>query len=195
MVERSAYIRMVGGSIPSARTRKEKSKSFGSPRGRPVEIKGDIENNLMNIKYLDLSKDEKELIDAAERVLANAYNPYGSQTKVGASARISSGEIVIGSSMANASSTVNLCAERVALAAANSIGHRDIIAMAIIGTDSDGVIENPIMPCGVCRQFMEEFLIINNKDIPIICSNSSKDIIIRTSFKELLPLPYEGNRQ
>lgn len=147
----------------------------------------------MNLKYEDLSADEKELLDAAEKGLANAYNPYNSQMRVGASARIGSGKIIIGSSMANASSSVNLCAERAVLSAANSAGHRDIKTMAIIGTDSDGVVENPVMPCGVCRQFMEEFLTMNGGDIPIICSNSSKDVIIKSSLKELFPLPYAGS--
>ncbi|MBI3638313.1 cytidine deaminase [Candidatus Wolfebacteria bacterium] len=147
----------------------------------------------MNLKYEDLSADEKELLNAAEKGLTNAYNPYNSQMRVGASVRVGSGEIIIGSSIANASSSVNLCAERAALAVANSAGHRDIKAVAIIGTDSDGVVENPIMPCGMCRQFMEEFLTMNGGDIPIICSNSAKDAIIKSSLKELLPLPYAGS--
>ena len=146
----------------------------------------------MNLKYKDLTKEEKELLDSAEKALANAYNPYNSQTRVGASVKTKTGEIIMGSSMANASSTVNLCAERVALASANAIGHRDIKAMAIIGTDSDGVVENPIMPCGVCRQFMEEYLTINGGDMEVICSNSAKDIVIRTSLKKLLPLSALG---
>ena len=48
------------------------------------------------------------------------------------------------------------------------------------------------MPCGICRQFMEEFM-PKNGDIEIICSNSSKDKIIKTSLKKLLPLPYLGS--
>ena len=147
----------------------------------------------MNLKYSDLTKEEKKVLDNAEKALGNAYNPYNSQTRVGAAVETKSGEIIIGSSMANTSSTVNLCAERVALASANALGHRDIKTIAIIGTDSDGVVENPIMPCGVCRQFMEEYLTINGGDMEVICSNSAKDIIIKTSLKKLLPLPYGGS--
>jgi len=40
---------------------------------------------------------------------------------------------------------------------------------------------------------MEEYITINGGDIQIICSNSSKDKIVRTSLKELLPLPYAGS--
>jgi cytidine deaminase len=124
--------------------------------------------------------------------LANAHNPYNSQTRVGAAVRIKTGEIVQGSSIANVSSTVNLCAERVAIGTANSLGLKGITALALIGTDSDGIVEDPIMPCGVCRQFMEEFM-PKNGDIEIICSNSAKDKIIKTSLKKLLPLPYANS--
>jgi cytidine deaminase len=145
------------------------------------------------MKFEELNKDEQELLNSAEKALANAYNPYNSQTRVGAAVRTKGGDVVIGSSIANASSTVNLCAERIAIANANTQGMRDITALALIGTDSDGVVENPVMPCGVCRQFMEEYLTMNGGDIEIICSNSAKDNIIKTSLKALLPLPYTAS--
>ena len=148
---------------------------------------------MKNIIYKDLNKDEKRLLDSAEKALVNAYNPYHSQGRVGAAVRAKSGEIILGSSIANASSTANLCAERIAFGNANSLGFRDLMALAMISTDNDGVVENPVMPCGICRQFMEEFLTINGGDIEIICSNSAKDKIIKTSLKKLLPLPYLGS--
>lgn len=148
---------------------------------------------MKDITYTSLSTENKKLLIEAERALSQAYNPYGTQTKVGAAVRTKSGKIIIGSSLANASSTVNLCAERVAIATANSLGYRDLEALAVIGTDIDGLIEKPVMPCGVCRQFMEEFITINGGDIEIICSNSTKDKIVQTSLKKLLPLPYSGS--
>lgn len=141
----------------------------------------------------ELSTEEKELLDSAEKALQEAYNPYNNQTRIGAAVRTSSGKIISGSNIANASSTVNLCAERATFARANAEGHRDIVSLAIIGTDSDGVVEDPVMPCGVCRQFMEEYVTMNGKDIDIISSNTKKDKIIKTSLKELLPLPYSGS--
>lgn len=148
---------------------------------------------MMNLTFNDLNNEEKELMGEAEKAITDAYNPYNSQARIGAAVKTKSNKIITGSNIANVSSTVNLCAERAAFAAANAEGHRDIVTLAIIGTDGDGVIEDPIMPCGVCRQFMEEYLTINGGDISIICSNSSKDKIIKTSLKELLPLPYAGS--
>ncbi len=148
---------------------------------------------MIELTYSNLNNEEKELLNSAEQALANAYNPYNSQTRVGAAVKVMTGEIVTGSSIATASSSVNLCAERVAIGTANSQGLHGILSIAIIGTDNDGVIENPVMPCGICRQFMEEFMPKDGGDIEIICSNSSKDKIIKTSLKELLPLPYNGS--
>jgi len=142
------------------------------------------------IKFKDLTKEEKKLLKSAEKAFANAHNPYNNQSRVGAAVLVKSGKIVIGSSIATSSSSVNLCAERIAIGTANSQGLKDITAIAIIGTDSDGVVENPVTPCGICRQFMEEFMPKDGGDIEIICSNSAKDKIIITSLKKLLPLPY-----
>lgn len=145
------------------------------------------------MKFEELNAEEQVLLNSAEKALANAYNPYNSQARVGAAVKMTTGEVVLGSSMANASSTVNLCAERAALSNANTQGLRGVISLAVIGTDNDGVVENPVMPCGVCRQFMEEYLTKEGNDIEIICSNSAKDKIVKTSLKQLLPLPYSGS--
>ncbi|MCX6712640.1 MAG: cytidine deaminase [Candidatus Vogelbacteria bacterium] len=143
-------------------------------------------------KFSDLAGEEQELLLAAEQELPDAYNPYNSGSRVGAAVRTAKGKIIGGASMANVSSTANLCAERVAIAAANTAGERDIVAIALIGTDADGVVENPVMPCGLCRQFIQEIVTETGHDIEIICSNSDKTKIIRTSLSELLPLPYIG---
>lgn len=143
--------------------------------------------------FESLTAEEKELLAAAESELSNAYNPYNEQTRVGAAVRAGDGTITGGASFANASSTANLCAERVAITAANSAGKRNILALAMIGTDDDGVVEEPVMPCGSCRQFMEEMATITGHDLAIVCSNTAKTKIVKTTLSELLPLPYTGS--
>ncbi len=83
---------------------------------------------MAEIKFTDLDKEEQKLLDEAGRALVNAYNPYNSQMRIGAAIKIKTGEIIIGSSLANVSSTVNLCAERVAIGTANTRGLREITA-------------------------------------------------------------------
>lgn len=158
-----------------------------------VPIKINYNNPMVTTHFEALNEEEKELFNEAEKALQYAYNPYNSRARVGAAVRTASGEIITGSSVGNVSSSINLCAERVALAAASARGQRNIKTIAIIGIDGDGIIENPVMPCGTCRQFMEEFLKTSGDDIEIICSNTKKDKIARTSFNELLPFPYSGS--
>ncbi len=88
------------------------------------------------------------MIDAAEGALDNAYNPYNSQVKVAAAVRAKDNTIVSGASFVNASSPSSICAERSAIITANSLGKRDIVAMAVIGK-KEGGIKNPIYPSAI----------------------------------------------
>ncbi len=148
---------------------------------------------MITTTFEKLSDEEKDLLAAAERATEHAYNPYNSKMRVGAAVRTATGKIITGSNIGNASSSANLCAERTALAAAGIQGERNIKTIAIIGIDHDGVVEEPVMPCGTCRQFMQEFLPTSGGDIDVICSNTKKDKIAKTSAGELLPFPYAGS--
>ena len=142
--------------------------------------------------YEKLPNEHKELIDAAEKALVNAYNPYSSsKIKVASAVRATSGEIITGACYVNSSSPSSICAERATIITANSLGKKDLQAMAIIGTKEKGII-NPVTPCGNCRQVMQEAVNISGRDLIVICSNSDKTKIMMTSVKELLPFPYVG---
>ncbi len=73
------------------------------------------------------------LIDAAREAAANAHAPY-SRFAVGAALLLEDGTIVPGTNFENASYGLSLCAETVALAAANTAGRlRDVVAIGVIG--------------------------------------------------------------
>lgn len=141
------------------------------------------------VKYKNLKPKEKKLLLSAERALKHAYNPY-SKSYVGAAVLTNNNAIISAASMANASSTVNLCAERCAIASANSHGHRHITMMALIARSDIHDFVEPITPCGVCRQFLYEIDMITEGDLIIICSNTKKTKIYRLTLEELLPYPY-----
>ena len=65
-----------------------------------------------------LNKEDIELLLAARNATKTAFAPY-SKFKVGAAARLSNGQIIIGSNQESASYPVGICAERTLL---NSIG-------------------------------------------------------------------------
>ncbi|MCA1727682.1 MAG: cytidine deaminase [Actinobacteria bacterium] len=98
----------------------------------------------------DLRARLEELLAAAKAARENAYAPY-SRFTVGAALLVGD-DIVTGSNVENASYSVAICAERVAGAHAVATGRRDFRAIAVAGPGDE-----PLTPCGVCRQFLNEF--------------------------------------
>ena len=92
-----------------------------------------------------------DLIEAARAARGHAYAPY-SKFAVGAALLTSSGDVITGANVENASYPVGMCAERTALFAAVATGHRAFDAIAIVGPE--GVA---LSPCGACRQALSEF--------------------------------------
>lgn len=94
---------------------------------------------------------DEELVRRAQAARERAYAPY-SKFHVGAALRAKDGTVFEGVNVENASYGVGLCAERSAVVSAVSAGYRDFDAIAIAGPP-----ETPTVPCGACRQFLNEF--------------------------------------
>ncbi len=92
----------------------------------------------------------KSLMRRAQEALVNSYSPY-SKLKVGAALLTEEGRIFTGVNIENASFSLTICAERVAVFKAVSEGYKKFKAIAI--TSDRG----KIMPCGACRQVLAEF--------------------------------------
>ncbi len=100
------------------------------------------------------SADERTTTVLRERAFAameRAYAPY-SRFRVGAALLGTDGSIAEGCNVENASYPVGMCAERTAVAAAVARGVRTFSTI-VIATEAD----EPTPPCGMCRQFLEEF--------------------------------------
>jgi len=101
------------------------------------------------------------------------------------------GTIIPGTNFENASYGLSLCAETVALAAANVAGRlRDVVAVGIVGgAIGPAGIEGdaPIYPCGRCRQILNEAAQLGDRDLIVYCA-SADGVIMRTHrLSELLP--------
>lgn len=120
---------------------------------------------------LDLAK---KLIKIAKGTLINAYSPY-SKLKVGAALLTNDGKIFTGVNIENASFSLTICAERVAVFKAISEGYKNFRAIAI--TSNKG----KIMPCGACRQVLVEF----SPEMEIIVGDENEIEIF--SLSALLP--------
>ncbi|MBI3200955.1 MAG: cytidine deaminase [Polyangiaceae bacterium] len=95
--------------------------------------------------------DLPELEALARGVMPRAHAPY-SRFHVGAAVRAASGLAYVGCNVENASFGATICAERNAIGAAIAAGEREIVAVAV-HTEA----ETPAMPCGICRQVIQEF--------------------------------------
>lgn len=120
--------------------------------------------------------DASKLIDAAKRARQAAYVPY-SHFAVGAAVQVND-QIISGCNVENASYGLSLCAERNAMFAAVAQGHQHFDAIAIVA-DTD----NPVSPCGACRQVMTEFMA---PDAPVFLTNLVGDVS-QTTVAQLLP--------
>jgi len=130
------------------------------------------------------------LIDHALEAAKNAHAPY-SKFGVGAALLLEDGTIIPGTNFENASYGLSLCAETVALAAANVAGRlKDVVAIGIVGgTIANGAIEGdtPIYPCGRCRQVLNEAADMGRRDIVIYCASADGAVMRRHLLSELLP--------
>jgi len=124
----------------------------------------------------NLTQPDLALLAFAREAQEKAYAPY-SMFRVGAAVYTADGEIFQGVNVENAAYPATTCAERAAVVAAVSAGHREITAVAVVG-DSDA----PTVPCGTCRQVLAEF----NPEMRVIMGGQSDDVMVMT-LDELLP--------
>jgi cytidine deaminase len=120
------------------------------------------------------------LVDAAREARERAIAPY-SGFRVGAALLTSSGDVIKGCNIENATYGLTTCAERVALLKALSEGHRTFARLAVVA-DTDA----PTPPCGPCRQLLWEYC----GDIPVVMANLSS-ITATLQLADLLPLPFD----
>ncbi len=99
-----------------------------------------------------MTPDPSDLLAAAVDARDHAYAPY-SHFSVGAALMTPDGRVFTGANVENASYGLSMCAERVAIYHALSVGVTGPFA-AVAVTGPDGILA---MPCGACRQVLHEF--------------------------------------
>lgn len=126
------------------------------------------------------SEMKEKLINIAEEARENAYAPY-SKFKVGAAVIAEDGKYYTGVNIENVSYGLTVCAERNAIFSAIAAGNRKIKAIAVIA-DTD----EPVTPCGACRQVIAEFC---EEDTQIIMANLKKEYK-SALIGDILPLSF-----
>lgn len=121
-----------------------------------------------------------DLVALAQQASENAYVPY-SQFPIGAAVVTKSGEVFQGCNIENISFGLSNCGERTAIFKAVSEGHRELEKIAVYGSTNE-----PVSPCGACRQVMAEFFEPSAK--VILISKNGKTV--EMTVEELLPYSF-----
>lgn len=133
-------------------------------------------------KYNNLIDDLK-LIQLASKARKLAYCPY-SNFSVGA-ALYTDGVVFLSGNIETASHTADVCAERGAFIKAISGGYKKFNKIAIMAGKVGYETSHNILPCGICLQFMADFV---DDDFEIITLNKTN--IEKYKLKDLLVKPF-----
>lgn len=120
-----------------------------------------------------------ELLEQALLVREKAYAPY-SKFKVGAAVRGGSGHIHTGCNVENASYGLTSCAERNAIYQAIAQGEQNLREILVLADTKE-----PVLPCGACRQVMQEF------GITVVYRANINGLLVCNTLEELLPLGFK----
>ena len=124
----------------------------------------------------------ESLLVVARQAATRAHCPY-SNFHVGAAVRCDDGSVIDGCNVENASYGLSICAERVALFAAITQGKRPLeLAVSCVDAQTDAA-PGSRMPCGACRQVMQELLPSD--------AHVSIDGVGTMQLDQLLPAPFQ----
>ena len=139
----------------------------------------------------ELSSIDQKLFKKAEKFLKEAYSVY-SGFSVGAAALLDNGEIIAANNQENIAYPSSMCAERVLFYFCKANYPNCIIEKVAITVKAvEKIIDEPISPCGGCRQVMFEYERNQEKSIKILLKGEVGKIYELSSVEDLLPLAFK----
>ncbi|MCH8902936.1 MAG: cytidine deaminase [Bacteroidetes bacterium] len=136
----------------------------------------------------EVTDEDAHLVESAKKISKSAYAPY-SNFQVGASILLENGSQVDGSNQENAAYPSGLCAERVAVfSAASNYPGKTIKTIAVYANGSN----DPVAPCGACRQVIFEYEQKQKSTIRILLTNDSEKIFQINSVSDIFPMGFKG---
>lgn len=137
----------------------------------------------------ELPKEERELVESAIAATDHAYAKY-SNFRVGAAIRLSDGSVMIGANQENAAFPSGLCAERTAIFAAQAqYPEKAITMLAVAARNENGLLKEPVTPCGSCRQVMLEVEDRYQQPMKVLLYGTDGVYVI-DSAKDMVPLSF-----
>ncbi|MCR4847860.1 MAG: cytidine deaminase [Bacteroidales bacterium] len=130
---------------------------------------------------------DAELLRMAHEATDHSYVPY-SKFHVGAAVRLANGVTLKGCNIENAAYPSGLCAERVTLFAAQAqYPDVPVEAIAITARSENTEVEEPVAPCGACRQVMVETEERFKQPMRIICQGHKGPVFVFDGIETLMP--------
>lgn len=148
-----------------------------------------IQSVIRSCKLEELDEKERQLVEAAIKATGNSYAPY-SNFHVGSAVLLENSAIVIGCNQENAAFPVTLCAERTALFSAGAqYPDVPVVSIAIAARNSEGLVPDPVTPCGSCRQALVEAEQRFKRRIRVLLYGT-KRVFVVDGISNLLPLSF-----
>ncbi|RPE12125.1 cytidine deaminase [Chitinophaga lutea] len=133
------------------------------------------------------------LLQAAKDATRQAYAPY-SRFRVGAAAQLANGQVLTGTNQENASYPVGICAERTTLSAVSALYPGVAVETLAVSYDNEqGPSEQPVTPCGICRQTLAEYQQRFQRPIRLILGGLHGKVIVIPDAGHLLPLSFSAD--
>lgn len=143
-----------------------------------------------SLSFSELNPTQQKLVEEAKSATSRSYSPY-SHFSVGAAVLLDNDAIVSGSNQENIAYPSGLCAERTAIFSANSqYPDSAPVAIAIAAFNNGAFTEQPITPCGACRQVLIESEQRFHHQIEVILYGE-KQILLVKNISSLLPLSFD----
>lgn len=138
----------------------------------------------------DLTTEERQLVEMAIEATSRSYARY-SHFHVGAAIELANGERIIGCNQENAAFPAGLCAERTAIFAAGAqYPDTPVKTLAIAARDTTGELtQEPVSPCGTCRQVMIETETRFQQPIRILLYGQRR-LYVMDGIRHLMPLSF-----
>jgi len=141
----------------------------------------------------DFTPLEQQLISKTIAKAKNAYAPY-SKFNVSSGILLSDNTILSATNVENASYPIGICAERNVLSYCISNYPNSIISsIAVYAEKSIGKLNQPITPCGMCRQALLEAENRQQTPIKLIMIGNDTNFLVVTKCAYLLPFAFDGS--
>ena len=150
----------------------------------------DIRPAIYQCRMEELTEEEQQLLQRAIEATSHSYAKY-SHFHVGAALMLEDGTVLPGCNQENAAFPAGLCAERSAIFAAGA-QHPSVppVMLAIAARDTTGELtEEPVSPCGTCRQVMIETETRYDRPLRILLYGR-RHVFVMDGIRHLMPLSF-----